>query len=312
MNETIQIWLDKFQSISGIVIITLVVIEWVILFITRKIESHKEGVVNIVSYILESIPYIFLGKIVILGIMMWGYEYRLFTLGYEWYIWVLAYFLYDFMFYVLHFIGHKIRFFWCIHGVHHTAEEMKLTVAVRGSFLIFLHMPHTILWLPLLGFDPFMIFIIELIANLYGLYEHVSEKLIGRQPWLEWILITPSLHRVHHAKNHKYLDTNYGETFSIWDKIFGTLQVELDDEKPVYGLMGDSINSESLWQIQLLLWKELWADMKTAKKVSDKLKYLIMYPGWNHIDGGKKASDYRSEAWIRDELIKRTQKEAQT
>lgn len=80
-------------------------------------------------------------------------------------------------------------------------------------------------------------------------------------------------------------------------------------KKPVYGLMGDSINSESLWQIQLLLWKELWADIKTARKLSDKFKYLIMYPGWNHIDGGKKASDYRSEAWIRDELIKRVQKE---
>ena len=63
MNETIQIWLDKFQSISGILIIILVVIEWIILFITRKIESHKEGVVNIVSYILESIPYIFLVRL---------------------------------------------------------------------------------------------------------------------------------------------------------------------------------------------------------------------------------------------------------
>ncbi len=303
MNEAIQIALEKSQSASGILIITLVVIEWIVLFLTKKIESHKEGVVNILSYVLESIPYIFFGKILILGTMMWVYNHRLFTLGYEWYIWVLAYVLYDFMFYALHFLGHKVRFFWCIHGVHHTAEEMKMTVAVRGSFMIFIHMPHTILWLPILGFDPFMIFIIELIANLYGLYEHVSEKLVGRQTWLEGIFITPSLHRVHHAKNHKYLDTNYGETFSIWDRIFGTMQVELKDEKPVYGLMGDSINGESLWQIQIVLWKELWSDIKTAPRFIDKIKYLIMPPGWNHIDGGKMAKEYRSEAWIQDEII---------
>lgn len=300
MNETIQMVLERFQSTSGILIILLVVVEWSILFITKRIESNKEGVVNILSYILQSVPYVFFGKIVIIGIMMWVYEHRLFTLGYEWYIWVLAYVLYDFMFYVLHFIGHKVRFFWCIHGAHHTAEEMKMTVAVRGSFMIFIHMPHTILWLPILGFDPLMILIIEIVANIYGLYEHISEKLIGRQIWLERIFITPSLHRVHHAKNHKYLDTNYGETFSIWDRVFGTMQVELKNEKPVYGLMGDSINGESLWQIQLVLWKELWKDMKTAPKFKDKIKYLIMPPGWNHIDGGKMAKEYREEAWIQD------------
>ncbi len=307
MDEAIQIVLDKFQSISGIIVLTLVAIEWIVLFLTKKIESHKEGVVNILSYMLESIPYILFGKIIILGTMMWVYEHRIFTLGYEWYVWILAYVIYDFVFYALHYMGHKVRFFWCIHGVHHTAEEMKLTVAVRGSFLIFLHMPHTILWLPILGFDPFMIFIIELIANLYGLYEHASEKLIGRQIWLERIFITPSLHRVHHAKNHKYLDTNYGETFSIWDRIFGTIQVELEDEKPVYGLMGNHINGENLWQIQVVLWKELWMDIKSAKKISDKIKYLIMYPGWNHIDGGKKASDYRSQAWNQKKFEKQVE-----
>ncbi len=308
MNEAIQILEDKLQGIFGIVIIFLVIIEWVVLFITKHIKSHKEGGVNIISYLLQSIPYVLLGRIVILGGMLWVYEYRLFTLGYDWYIWILAYLLYDFMFYVLHFLGHKVRFFWCIHGVHHTAEEMKLTVAVRGSFLIFLHMPHTVIWLPILGFDPFMIFIVEAIANLYGLYEHVNEKFIGRQTWLEKIFITPSLHRVHHAKNHKYLDTNYGETFSVWDKLFGTLQVELKEEKPIYGLMGDTINSESQWQIQLLLWKELWMDMKKASKWSDKLKYIIMYPGWNHIDGGKKASTYKSEAWEEDLVTQQIQK----
>ncbi|AXT62693.1 sterol desaturase family protein [Aquimarina sp. AD10] len=305
MNDWIQLLFSKFQSVSGVLIIILVIVEWSILFFTRKIESNKEGFVNILSYVLQTIPYVFFGKVLILGTMMWVYEYRLFTLGYNWYIWVLAYFVYDFMFYVLHYIGHKVRFFWCIHGVHHTAEEMKLTVAVRGSFLIFLHMPHTVLWLPIFGFDPFMIFIIELIAALYGLYGHASEKLVGRHVWLEHILITPSLHRVHHAKNHKYLDTNYGETFSIWDRMFGTLQKELDSDKPIYGLMGDSIDSKSIWQIQVVLWTELWRDINNASKWTDKVKYIFMHPGWNHIDGGKKATEYRLEALLKDAVNKK-------
>lgn len=297
MNETVLSFLESLRSISGLIIVFLVLLEWGILLYTRKIESNKEGFVNIISYFIEGIPYILFGKILIIGTMMWVYEHRLFTLGYSWYIWVLAYVAYDFMFYVLHYLGHKVRFFWCIHGVHHTAEEMKTTVAVRGSFLIFIHMPHTILWLPILGFDPLMILIVEQIANLYGLYEHASEKLIGRQKWLEGIFITPSLHRVHHAKNHKYLDTNYGETFSIWDRLFGTLQVELKDEHPTYGVMGDHINGENLWQTQMVFWQDLWKDIKSADRFSDKIKYIIKPPGWNHIDGGKMANSYREEAW---------------
>jgi sterol desaturase/sphingolipid hydroxylase (fatty acid hydroxylase superfamily) len=305
MNNALAVLLGKMQGVFGYIVLGLVVLEWVILVITRRMESNKEGWVNVFSYVLDSIPYFFLGKIVIFGTMTWMYEYRFFTLGNAWYVWILAYAVYDFMFWLVHFLGHKVRFFWCIHGVHHTAEEMKLTVAVRGSFLGFLHIPLTVICLPILGFDPFMIFIVEAIARLYGLYEHVNDnfdKLVGKQTFLEWLFITPSVHRVHHAKNYIYLDRNYGETFSIWDKIFGTFQSELDDVKPSYGILSENIDGKSLWQVQLLLWKELWMDIRKAPRLSDKIKYLIMPPGWNHIDGGKMAASYRSEAWKEYEI----------
>jgi sterol desaturase/sphingolipid hydroxylase (fatty acid hydroxylase superfamily) len=300
MNNALAVLLGKMQGVFGYVVLGLVILEWVILVITRRMESNREGWVNIFSYVLDSIPYFFLGKIVIFGTMTWMYEYRLFTLGNAWYVWILAYAVYDFMFWLVHFLGHKVRFFWCIHGVHHTAEEMKLTVAVRGSFLGFLHIPLTVICLPILGFDPFMIFIVEAIARLYGLYEHVNDnfdKLVGKQIFLEWLFITPSVHRVHHAKNYIYLDRNYGETFSVWDKIFGTFQSELDDVKPAYGILSENIDGKSLWKVQLLLWKDLWMDIRSAPRLSDKIKYLIMPPGWNHIDGGKMAASYRTEAW---------------
>ena len=297
MGQTLELVFDKLSGTFGIIVLVLVAAEWIALIITKHIKSHKEGFINILSYIIESIPYILLAPIVIYGFMVWVYEYRIATLGYAWYVWVAAYLLYDLMFYLVHRLGHQVRFFWCIHGVHHTAEEMKLTVAVRGSFLGFFHTPLAVLFLPVLGFDPFVIYIVQAIAHLYGLYEHVNENIIGKQPLLERLFITPSVHRIHHAKNHLYLDRNYGETFSIWDKIFGTFQTELSDEKPVYGLMHDHINSESYWQIQLILWKDLWVDIRSASKLTDKIKYVVMPPGWSHVDGGKLAHSYRAEAW---------------
>ncbi|MFL0088449.1 sterol desaturase family protein [Tenacibaculum maritimum] len=229
--------------------------------------------------------------------MLWLYNYRLFDLGTSWYVWVLCYVLYDLLFYIIHYLGHRVRFFWCIHGVHHTAEEMKMTVAVRGSFLGFLLTPHNTIWLPLLGFDPFMVLIVDGIAKIYGLFEHINEHFISsKNSWIENIFVTPSVHRVHHSKNHVYLDRNYGETFSIWDHLFGTFQTEIKEEKPLYGMMDDKIDGKNLWQIQTVLWKELWYDIKTAPTFKDKINYLIKPPGWNHIDGGKLAEEFRNEA----------------
>ena len=281
MNNALVILFEELQGIFGIIVLSLALIEWLALVIISKMESNKEGWINILCYMIENVPYFLLDRIVIFGTMMWLYNYRIFTLGLDWYIWILAYLTYGFMFWLVHHVGHKVRFFWCIHGVHHLAKEMKLTVAVRGSFLGILHTPHTVIWLPLLGFDPFMIFIVESIARLYGLYEHVNDhfdKLIGKQTWLEKFLVTPSVHRVHHARNLIYLDRNYGGTFSVWDKPFGTFQSELKDIKPVYGMMDDNINSESFLQVQLQLWKDLWKDIVQAPKLSDKIKYVIMRP----------------------------------
>jgi len=290
---------QDLESTFACIFISLVIIEWAILVFTKKIESNKSGFVNLLCYIVELIPYFFI-DFLFLGFMIWSYQYRLFNLGNSWYVWVLCYILYDFLFYVIHYLGHRVRFFWCIHGVHHTAEEMKLTVAVRGSFFGFLLTPHNIIWLPLLGFDPFMVLIVDSVAKIYGLYEHANENIISaKNGWIEKIFITPSTHRVHHSKNHVYLDRNYGETLSIWDHIFKTFQTEIDEEKPVYGMMDEKIDGTNLWQVQTILWKELWTDIVNAPTFLDKIKYIYKPPGWNHIDGGKLAEVFREEALLK-------------
>lgn len=299
--ELIETLLGKLQYMSLIVLI-LMLVEWILLLITNFVEDKKEGIVSIISYLVQSIPYFLLSKIMIVGTMFWLYEHRLFNLGFQWYYWIAAFLVYDFMVFFIHFLGHKIRFLWCIHGVHHTAEDMNLTVVARGSIFDFFFTPFNFIFLPILGFHPLMIFVIEPIARLYASYVHISEKYMGKQRFLEKLFITPSVHRVHHAKNHVYLDRNYGETLSIWDRIFRTFQSELDDEKILYGIMHDKLDSKNIWHVQFLLWKELWQDVKNAPTLSDKVKYIFMPPGWNHIDGGKKAKAYRDEAWEKRKL----------
>ncbi len=109
MNITsIQHFAESTQYTSLIVLI-IMLIEWGTLIITSIIENKKEGLVSILSYLIQNIPYFLLAKIMIVGVMFWLHQYRLFDLGYEWYVWIIAYLIYDFMVFFIHLLGHKVR-----------------------------------------------------------------------------------------------------------------------------------------------------------------------------------------------------------
>jgi sterol desaturase/sphingolipid hydroxylase (fatty acid hydroxylase superfamily) len=283
--------------IITIIAFSLVVAEWLLLLVQKKVERNKEAWVSVLSAGLAFTPIFALTKLLLIGIMFWLYQYRLFDFEFQWYTWLLAWAIYDFMFWLLHYWGHKVRIIWCAHNVHHSAKEMKLSVAFRGSFFDFLFVPHNIIWLPLLGFHPFMVLIVDSIGKFYGIIVHVNENWFPnkKRSWIEHFIITPSIHRVHHSVNHVYLDRNFGETFSIWDKIFNTYQPELASETPQYGIMKE-VDSEDLFDTQANEFFALWKDIKSTNKLSDKLKYVFMPPGWNHIDGGTTAKKLRKVA----------------
>ena len=287
MNELLEYYSEMIPVFMTVVALGIVIIEWIALAILNKVERPKEGKVNVLSAILTYIPIFMTNKVLTISLMFWVYQYRLFDLGLQWYVWVLAYIGYDFMSYAIHWASHKIRFFWCIHSVHHSPKEMKTSVAFRGSFAEFILAPHLIIWLPILGFHPLLIIIVEGFGQLYGVPLHLNEHFVpkGKFAWIKKIFITPSLHRIHHAKNSLYIDTNYGLTFSIWDNIFKTYQAEMKKEKPVYGLTKE-IDSENLLVTQTDEFAALWKDIKNAPDFLSKVKYLVMPPGWNHIDGG--------------------------
>lgn len=280
--------------IMTIVAILIVVVEWIFLGLRKKIERHKEGITNTLSALLTFIPTFIFNKLIIISLMFFFYEYRLFDLSFEWYIWALAYILYDFLFYITHLISHKVRLLWCIHSVHHSPKEMKASVSFRGSFAEFILAPHLILWLPLLGFHPFIILIVEGAGLLYGVPVHLSEKWLKKRKMNKrnLLFITPAFHRLHHAKNDLYVDTNYGLTFSIWDRLFRTFQLEFNEDRPEYGLKKD-VNSENLLESQTNEFINLWKDIKSTDQWQYKIKYLFMPPGWNHIDGGLTAKKIR-------------------
>jgi len=175
----------------------------------------------------------------------WIYtSYALFDIPNNWYVWLLLLLATDFVWYWYHRLGHEINFLWAAHIVHHQSEEFNLSAAARITTIQAVF--RNVFWcvLPLVGFHPNMIITILLAHGAYSFFTHT--QLIGKISWLENVLITPSLHGIHHASDEKYLDKNYGDVFVFWDKLFGTFQTE--EEAPKYGLTHPIKSYSFLWQ----------------------------------------------------------------
>lgn len=181
----------------------------------------------------------------------------------------------DCAYYWFHRIAHEYNAPWAGHVVHHSSEDYNLAVALRqgtfqGLFSWVFYLP-----LALAGFPPAWFAAMSSFDTLYQFWIHT--RLIGKLGPLEWVLNTPSHHRVHHARNPKYLDKNYAGTLIIWDRIFGTFQLE--EEEPVYGLVKPLNSWNPLWA-NLHVWNELFRDAWLAPRWSDKLRIWFMPPGW--------------------------------
>lgn len=188
---------------------------------------------------------------------------------------IILLFLFDFIFYWAHRWGHEINFMWAGHVVHHSSEDYNLTTALRQPWFFQLVTFNLFLPLAVLGFDPKILAVVAGIDILYQFWIHT--QLIGKLGPLEWILNTPSHHRVHHGSNPQYIDKNYAGVFIIWDRLFGTFEEE--KEPVVYGIT-TPLNS----------WNPAWANVhyivdlaRQAKKcnnVTDKLHVWVAPPGW--------------------------------
>ena len=188
-------------------------------------------------------------------------------------LWIALLLATDFLWYWYHRFGHEINLFWGFHVVHHTSEEFNYTAATRIT--IFQAVVRTSFWsiLPIIGFPAEMITIILLVHGIYPFFTHT--RLIGKLGLLEYIIVTPSHHRVHHASNEEYLDKNYGDMFIIWDKLFGTYAEE--KEEPTYGLTKQLDSYSFLWQHFHFLVEIAYA-ARAKKGIWNKLKVIFGKP----------------------------------
>ncbi len=276
---------DPFASLRAVAVpatyvfaVAVIFLELFILVVARKPWTHRSGVASLASGAASFALLFVADRLWMTALYALAYRHRLFDLGGGPAVWLGTFVAYDLMFYVVHRLGHEVRLFWCFHHAHHTSTEMRLSSAVRGSAFDFVYLPWFWAWIPLLGVHPSLLLVVESFARMWGILTHVSPHLVGRLGPLEGVLVTPSVHRVHHGKNAAYLDRNYGETLLLWDRVFGTYVPET--EEPRYGVT-KPIDGDSLAAIHLGPWRDLAHDLARARSWRARLGHLFAPPGWD-------------------------------
>ena len=228
-------------------------------------------------------------KLLAIPFLLWLYDHRIADLGSAWWVWLLLFFAEDCCYYWFHRVHHEVRLFWAAHVNHHSSQRYNFSTALRQPLLT----PFTgpIFWapLPLLGFPVWMIVLAQAWSLLYQFWLHTEA--VGKLGPLEWILNTPSHHRVHHGKNVAYLDRNHGGILIIWDRLFGTFARE--DEPVVYGLTKDIATFNPL-RVGFHEVAALGRDVARAPGLRAKLGYILAPPGWSHDGSTKTARQLRS------------------
>jgi len=204
----------------------------------------------------------------------------------SWWVYMLAFLGMDFVGYWSHRFDHKINVFWNRHIVHHSSEEFNLSCALRQSIsavvgiYFFLYVP-----MALIGIPQEVVAIVAPLHLFAQFWYHT--RVIDKMGVLEYILVTPSHHRVHHAINPRYLDKNLSQVFIFWDKLFGTFQEELPEDPPVYGV----IKPVSTWNPIWINYMHAWALAKDAWRAHswwDKVRLWWMPTGWRPSDVAEK------------------------
>ena len=229
------------------------------------------------------------------AVALWVWQYRLFDIGWAWYWFVVAFIVDDFFYYLVHRAGHRIRWMWASHVIHHSSQHYNLSTALRQTWTGPISMGILIkLPLFLIGFPPAMLAFVGGLNLIYQFWIHT--EVIDRMPrWFEAVMNTPSHHRVHHATNPRYLDRNYAGVFIIWDKWLGTFEAERADDRPRYGIV-KNLGSFNLFWAAFHEWIGIARDIWAAPGWRAKFGYALMPPGWSH-DGSRHTSADIKARW---------------
>ena len=246
------------------------------------ISSLSSGMTNIISDVFK------------LSFVLVSYSWLVDNLAIEslsienqWLSILIAFIVLDFTGYWMHRLSHRVNIFWNRHIIHHSSEEFNLSCALRQSvshafkFSAILMIPAAVM-----GINKEVFIVLAPIHLFMQFWYHT--RLIDKMGFLEYVIVTPSHHRVHHAINPEYIDKNYGQILIIWDKIFNTFQIELENIKPVYGVL----RPVSTWNPLVINFKhifQLFKDAWNTKFIIDKVKIWFMPTGWRPSDLDKKS-----------------------
>ena len=210
----------------------------------------------------------------------WTVQHRLTTIALDSVGAVLLLFItLEFFYYWLHRAGHRVRWFWCNHAVHHTPNQLNLGASLRIGLFGKLT-GNVVFLLPLvwIGFDLRLVLAALSLNLTYQFWIHATW--IPKLGWLEYVLNTPSAHRVHHAANLEYLDANYGGVLIVFDRLFGTYVAERDDLPCRYGLV-HPMTSHNPFYVEFAQWIALARDLARVRSLRALWGYLAMPPGWS-------------------------------
>ncbi|HEV9036076.1 MAG TPA: sterol desaturase family protein [Puia sp.] len=216
---------------------------------------------------------------------------------FTWYWLIYGYIAWELSHFVYHYLAHKVRLLWCLHSTHHAPQTMNLSVTYAHFILEapYADVIRTSICI-LLGVNPPLLFFIMFIDGTWGAFIHAGENVLkdGKLGFLNKIILTPSRHRVHHARNPVYMDTNFCNLLNIWDRVFGTLADERRDIPIEYGITR-KMNPNNFWDVYFGEIVALSKDVYAAPGLKNKFLYIVMPPGWSHTGDHKTAKVVRKE-----------------
>ncbi|KAI4874525.1 hypothetical protein NFI96_016617, partial [Prochilodus magdalenae] len=248
----------------------------------------NDGTTSLSAGMVSRLPHLFVRSLEVSSyIYVWN-NYHILELPWDsaW-TWWLAFLGVDFGYYWVHRCSHdprslsdgvyskaELNILWAAHQVHHSSEYYNLTTALRQS--VTQQCSSWIFYLPMALIVPPSVFAVHVQFNL--LYQFwIHTEIVRDLGPLEWILNTPSHHRVHHGRNLYCIDKNYGGTLIIWDRLFGTFTPEGD--KVVYGLT-HPINTFEILFVQFHYYSYLWEQFLKADGIGHKLSIIFKGPSW--------------------------------
>ena len=295
------IWIMKW---GVFLVVLLSILEGIGLSLLAKRRGERydwiAAGISLFDFVVREIPMRLLLPMALYGVLFyWIYQYRFFTLAFDqWWHWLLAFLVVEFLFYCYHRTVHRVRWFWCSHSVHHSPAQVNLAAAGRFGFTMNITgIPLFYAPAPLLGVPPTLVVALTSASLFYQFFLH--NTWMPRLGPLEWVFNTPSAHRVHHGANLEYLDGNYGGVVIIFDRLLGTYIPERDDIRPNYGLV-NPVKQHNFIDIEFGRWIELFRDLRGSRSVRAFFGYLLRPPGWVPEGPGNTTEELRARAAAAD------------